>query len=274
MKPILFLVLLLSLGIQSSFAQGDLLITPRRIVFDNQKRVQEINLANTGRDTARYIISMLEIRMRKDGGFEQITVPDSGQNFASNLVRYFPHSVVLGPGEAQAVKMQISRQDQLPVGEYRSHLYFRAVPDENPLGENIKLKDSLNISVSLTPVFGISIPVIIRVGALSSVVALDSAIFKMLPDNGPVLSVRILRSGSASTYGDLKIEWIPLIGKTIMVANVKGLAVYTPTTSRTIKIPLDKNADLKYRSGRLHISYLMPADAKSGLIAETELQLH
>ena len=34
-------------------AQGNLLVTPRRVVFDGSSRVMELNLANTGRDTAR-----------------------------------------------------------------------------------------------------------------------------------------------------------------------------------------------------------------------------
>gem|GEM_PF-5683234 len=38
-------------------AQGDLLIAPKRIVFDGSKRVEEINLANIGKDTATYTIS-------------------------------------------------------------------------------------------------------------------------------------------------------------------------------------------------------------------------
>ena len=47
-------------------------------------------------------------------------------------------------------------------GEYRSHLYFRAIPAEKPLGEKEVLKDTTSISIKLVPVFGITVPVIIR----------------------------------------------------------------------------------------------------------------
>lgn len=38
-------------------AQGDLLITPRRVVFEGNKRSTDISLANIGKDTATYSIS-------------------------------------------------------------------------------------------------------------------------------------------------------------------------------------------------------------------------
>lgn len=60
-------------------AQGNLLVTPRRVVFDGSRRVMELNLANTGQDTARYNISFVQYRMTEDGDFEEITEPDPGQ---------------------------------------------------------------------------------------------------------------------------------------------------------------------------------------------------
>ena len=105
-------------------AQGNLLITPRRVVFDGTKRVQELNLANTGQDTAKYNVSIIQYRMKEDGAFEEITVPDPGQNFADKNIRFFPRTVTLAPNEAQVVKMQVTKMDQLAPGEYRSHVYF------------------------------------------------------------------------------------------------------------------------------------------------------
>ena len=71
----------------SVFSQGDLLITPRRVVFEGSKRSMDLNLANTGKDTAVYSISLIQIRMKEDGGFETITEPDPGQRFADRCRR-------------------------------------------------------------------------------------------------------------------------------------------------------------------------------------------
>ena len=55
------LVILTSILLTSSHlsAQGDLLITPRRVVFEGSKQSQELTLANTGNDTARYNVSFV-----------------------------------------------------------------------------------------------------------------------------------------------------------------------------------------------------------------------
>lgn len=254
-------------------AQGNLMITPRRLVFEGQQRSQELNLANTGRDTARFLISMIEIRMKEDGTFEQITVPDSGQFFASSFVRLFPRSVTLGPGEVQTVKVQVTRSNQLKAGEYRSHIYFRAVPAELPLGEVIP-SDSAGFSLKLTPVFGISVPVIVRVGTTAPAVSLSDAALEVLPDQTTLLNLAFHRSGEASSYGDLAIDHVSTQGKVTRVGEVKGIAVYTPTANRRVKIALNKAANLSQKTGKLRIVYSTSSDdPKQVQMATTELSL-
>ena len=155
-------------------AQGNLLITPRRIVFEGNKRTIDLNLANIGQDTATYAISMVQIRMKEDGSFETITSPDPGQKFADQNLRFFPRSVTLPPNEAQVVKVQLIRANQLSPGEYRSHFYFRSVPVVKPLGEEETIKDTTGITVSLKAIFGITIPAIIRVGESTTKVTLSN----------------------------------------------------------------------------------------------------
>lgn len=255
-------------------AQGNLMVTPRRVIFEGQRNIQELNLANTGKDTARYLISMLEIRMKQDGTFEQITVPDSGQNFASRHIRFFPRSVTLGPGEVQTVKVQVTRQSQLKTGEYRSHIYFRAVPEAKPLGAKEPVEEKAGLSVQLTPVFGITIPVIIRSGESSATVHLSQAGFNTLPNGKPVVNMVLERTGDRSVYGDLTVDFISSQGKKIRVGIIKGIAVYTPTPSRKLLIALDRTDGVDYNNGKLHIVYTTPLDDKPVKLAETEVELN
>src|SRR5512133_3512272 len=171
-------------------AQGNLLLTPRRIVFEGPTRSIDLNLANVGQDTATYAISIVQIRMTEEGNFETITEPDSGQYFSVQNLRFFPRSVTLGPNETQTVKVQLVRANQLTPGEYRSHFYFRAVPKEKPLGEEeVAVADPNAISVMLTPVFGITIPAIIRVGATTTKVNITDISLDRLTDTIPRLSL-------------------------------------------------------------------------------------
>ncbi|AWO01431.1 hypothetical protein DLD77_06865 [Chitinophaga alhagiae] len=128
-------LLLSALPFRQTMAQGNLMIMPRRVVFENSKRLHELNLINTGQDTARYAISLKHYRMKDDGSFEEIDTAAHDASFADKYLRFFPRNVVLGPGEAQSVRIQLTQTGRLLPGEYRSHLYFRAVPNEAPLGQ-------------------------------------------------------------------------------------------------------------------------------------------
>lgn len=90
--------------------------------------MQNINLSNTGKDTATYRLSYNQIQMDDDGNFNTIEEPEKNQNFASLYLRYYPLTITLAPNESQIVKIQLIKTGELKDGEYRSHLYFRAVP--------------------------------------------------------------------------------------------------------------------------------------------------
>lgn len=266
---ILQAVLLLSL---SGFAQGDLMITPRRVVFEGNKTSQELTLANTGSDTARYSISFIQYRMLENGNFEQIESPDSGQYFADKYLRIFPRSVVLGPGEAQVVRMQFRRMPDMQQGEYRSHLYFRSEPEEKALGEESS-SDSASIGIRLVPIYGISIPVIIRVGDPGLQVRIENLSLDMQDQVNPVLSMDLLRSGGKSVYGDMTVQWVPQRGESVEVGTVRGLAVYTPNTLRRFSMQLRTPAGVDLGTGKLWITYSAPNDLKPEVYTETSFFL-
>jgi hypothetical protein len=273
LKMVALLSLLFLLSGPDSFSQGNLLITPRRVVFEGSKRSMDLNLANTGKDTATYAISIVQIRMTEDGGFETITEPDPGQRFADANIRYFPRSVTLGPNEAQVVKVQAVRRNELEDGEYRSHFYFRAVPKVNPLGEEKTEVDTTTISVRLTPVFGITIPVIIRVGETGFNVTLTDLSLDMDQNNNPRIGFVFNRSGNASPYGDITVDHISPSGQVTRVGIANGVAVYTPNTIRRFSFNLNKIEGVDFGSGKLKVTYSSPNDVKQETYAEAELQL-
>ena len=234
----------------------------------------DLNLANTGKDSARYNVSFLQYRMKEDGSFEEIKVPDAGQNFSDKYLRIFPRTVVLGPNEAQVVKVQLTRTNLLVPGEYRSHLYFRAVPNVKPLGEEPQKDTSKTISVKLVPIFGISIPVIIRVGESDVKVALTDLAFQTSDEKIPQLKMQFNRVGNMSVYGDLTVNHISPEGKSTQVGIVKGISVYTPNLKRRFLMNLDKTTGVNFREGKIEVVYNTQPDANSELMARAELLLN
>jgi P pilus assembly chaperone PapD len=278
LKSLIMLIagLLISIIISphDSMAQGDLLITPRRVVFEGSKRSMDLNLANTGKDTATYAISLIQIRMNEDGSFETITEPDPDQRFADRYIRFFPRSVTLGPNEAQAVKIQLIRSNELTAGEYRSHFYFRSIPKISPLGEREKAKDTTTISVMLTPVFGITIPAIIRVGESTARVAFSDLRFEMTNDTIPRFTLVFNRSGNMSVFGDITVDHISTLGKITRVGMANGVAVYTPNTKRRFQFNLNRVPGVDFRTGTLRVIYTASSDVKPVRLAEAELALN
>jgi P pilus assembly chaperone PapD len=262
---------LLIIHSSTCFAQGDLLISPLRVVFEGNKKSQEINLANVGKDTAVYAVSIVDIRMKDDGSFESITEPDSGQRFAGPYLRFFPRKVTLAPNEAQVVKVQLVKTNQLLPGEYRSHIYFRAVPEEMPQGEAKSKKDS-GISIHLKPIFGITIPIIIRSGETKAEVTFSDVSFERVNDK-PTLSLTFNRTGNISAYGELTVDYISPGGKSTQVAIVKGIGIYTPNALRHTKVELDSDKNIGYDKGKLHINYSLQTSDKSGKNVEAVVEL-
>ena len=258
----------------TAIAQGNLLITPTRAIFEGSKRSLDLNLANTGQDTAIYAISLIQVRMKDDGGFETITEPDPGQRFADRFIRYFPRTVTLGPKEAQVVKVQLIRSGELLDGEYRSHIYFRAIPNRAPLGEQEKVKDTTAISVRITPVFGITIPLIIRKGESTTRVTLSDLVFDITDESVPRISFVFNRTGNMSIYGDITVDHISPQGKITRVGAANGVAVYTPNTIRKFQFSLNKIPGVDFNTGNIRVIYSAPSDVKPVRYAETEITLN
>lgn len=254
-------------------AQGNLLVTPRRVVFDGSSRVMELNLANTGRDTARYNISFIQYRMTEEGAFEEITEPDPGQFFADKHLRFFPRSVTLAPNEAQTVRMQVVGRERLDPGEYRSHVYFRAVPNQVALGEEDPNRDTTSVSVRLIPIFGITIPVIIRVGEPTTEVYISDLVLDKPEEGSPQLQMTFNRSGNMSVYGDLTVTHVSAEGTETIVGVVNGIAVYTPNALRRFRLELNPPEGVRLDSGKLLITYNAQSDVKPETYASAQLEL-
>lgn len=259
-------------------AQGDLQLMPRRVVFEGNNKIEELNVINVGKDSATYNISLVQNRMREDGAFERITQPDSGQFFADKNIRFFPRSVTLGPGEAQTVKVQVIKTSQLSPGEYRSHLYFRAEPKQMALGqeeENSAEKDleEEGIVMDLIPVFGLAIPVIIRIGESTTSVQVSELVILNKELSDPQLTMRFTRSGNMSVYGDLSVQYTSAKGKVTELGLVRGIAVYTPNAVREFRIPLKEQSGVDFRNGKIKVFY-HSQNQENALLAESELLLY
>ncbi len=257
-----------------TFAQGGLLITPNRVTFEGRKQKEQLNLINTGKETATYSVSFVQRRMNEDGSFEIITEPDSGQMFADPYLRIYPRRVTLNPGEAQVVMLQCKRRSDMRDGEYRSHLYFRTEKNDKPLASGDHLKDSMAFSVQLTPIFGMTIPIIIRSGEVNAKSSLGNLKLETDENENPYLTFILNREGNISVYGNLIVDYVPVKGKPFQIGAINGVAVYTNISKRYVAVKLNKTDAKFLKNGKLRLRFTSRDTAKKlEVYAEAYLEL-
>lgn len=270
-KKTIFFTLFISIFLNSTLlAQGDMLITPKRVVFSQSDIKREITLMNVGDTESLFTVSFVQKRMSEDGTVTKITKPDPGQKFATPHLRIYPRRVVLKPGESQIVMIQRRRSNNIEDGEYRSHLSFLSLPDITPLKglTSIIEKDSLTFSTTLTTTFSISIPVILRYGEPNV-----SSYISDLKLEGTQLRFNINRKGNVSIYGDFLIQYIPEEGEPFSILNRNGVGVYTTIEKRKMTFNLDKTTNIDLNKGSLKVTFKAPSGSIQEVFAEKTLLL-
>lgn len=246
---------------------GDLLVAPTRIVLDGRKGA-EVVLNNIGEEPAVYRVSVEFRRMEKDGSLDDVTEPTAADKTAEDMIVYAPRRVTLAPHEPQSIRIAARPPEGLPDGEYRVHLLFRAIPPANPVEKSTGEAEK-GLRFQLTPVYGVTIPIIVRLGNLQAAAGIANVQTAMDADGKTVVSVDLSRTGSRSTFGEVRVL---KPGVKDPVALQKAIAVYTEINSRHVDVPVnpDFKGDLK---GPVTVQYVETFEDGSHVIAETKAVL-
>jgi len=245
---------------------GDLLVAPTRLVL-NGSRSAEIILNNIGDEPATYRISAEFRRMTPEGMLEEVTEPGPADKLAEQMVIFAPRRVTLAPREPQSVRIAARPPRGLADGEYRIHLLFRAVPPPTPVAKTAG-EPPKGLSFKLTPVYGVTIPVIVRLGNLS-VQAGISDVRVEEREGKTEITMKLNRSGTRSTFGEVRVL---KAGEKEPIASARAVAVYTEVGNRSVSLPISES----YKgalSGPVTVQYVETYDDGSKVIAETQAVL-
>ena len=251
----LFTAAALGAAVSPALASGDLLVAPTRVILDGS-RGTEVVLSNIGSAPATYRISLEIKRMTAAGGLDEI---------AEENATPAERRVTLPPNQPQVVRVGVRVPEGLPPGEYRAHMLFRAVPDVVPaVGAEAK-PEGAGVSIALTPIYGITIPVIVRVGDLGAEAVIGDAWVSEGAD-GPAFNFDLSRTGSRSVYGDIEVTR-PGVAEPLLVA--RGIAVYPEVGARkvSLRVPDEVAAKLK---GPVNIRYSEDREIGGGTIDEAD----
>ncbi|MCK5276458.1 MAG: molecular chaperone [Alphaproteobacteria bacterium] len=257
--------LIVSLLGEPVYAQGvgNLTITPTRLVFEGRTRSNVITLVNNGSQAATYRVSVVEMRMREDGSFERIgeDMDQSAVRSARGMFRYAPRQIDLQPGQTQSIRILLRKPPELPEGEYRSHMLIQAIPKKGAGRSVESLGGSGDLSINLTIIPGVTLPIIVRHGDLSATATLSD--FSLAPagagKSNPALSFRINRNGTRSVYGDLTATYYPSARNNgVVVSQIKLLAVYVPNAARAVVMRLILPEDAELSGGKIEVKFTTP----------------
>jgi P pilus assembly chaperone PapD len=252
-------------GAPASAGVGDLLVAPTRIVL-NGSRGTQIILNNIGDDVATYRISVELRRMTPDGSLVDVPAPTVAEKAAEDMILYAPRKVTLPPNQPQTINIAARAPAGLADGEYRVHLLFRAIPAPRPV--TAEQSAQKGISFALTPVYGVTIPVIVRLGNLQAKAGISDV--HLAKDNGkPAVALDLTRSGSRSTFGEVRVI---KAGIKDPIAIQRGIAVYTEVGQRSVSIPINDKM-LAAASGPVTVQYVETTETGPQVIAESSAVL-
>jgi P pilus assembly chaperone PapD len=243
-------------------AGGDLLVAPTRLIV-REGATAEVLLGNKGTEPATYRITLLMKKMLPDGTLADVPEAEGAQSPVLDLISYAPRKVVLAPGQTQTVRVAMRAGAALADGEYRVHLLFRAVPD--PITAAAAPASNNGLAIALVPVYGVTIPVIIRKGDLKAAARIGDVRLVNVAGK-PAVAVDVVRTGNRSVYGALHVMR-PGDAKPIVSEKI---AVYTELNKRTVTIRLPEGPPPK---GPVTVSFGEDGDGADKVSVEAQVTL-
>lgn len=241
---------------------GDLLVAPTRIVLDGRKGA-EVILNNIGNAPATYRISVEFRRMTPEGALEDVAEPSVTDKQAQEMIVYAPRRITLAPNQPQSIRIAARRPPGLPDGEYRVHMLFRAIPPARPVGAAASGQGE-GLRFALIPVYGVTIPVIVRLGNLEAKGGIANVRLEQ-KDGKPSVALDLSRSGARSTFGEVRVL---KSGVKDPIAVQRSVAVYTELATRKLSIPIEDKFQDQFR-GPVTVQYVETYDDGQRTIAET-----
>lgn len=229
---------------------GDINLYPKRVVIDGRQRIASVGLYNRTAEAGEYEISIVNMVMAPDGAVHLLSNLPAGVSAerltsASAMLRWSPRRVALGGNEAQTVRIMVRPPADLPDGEYRAHFMAVSIPPD--VDQGFSIDDAVggaqaaagDIGVTIRPRFGLSIPVIVRIGETTLQAGLTGPQLVQTTD-GPAVAVTITRSGTRSAFGDVVVT---MAGVDEPVAVARGVGVYPEVDSRPLLLGLNPAFD-------------------------------
>ena len=208
-------------------------VAPQYVLFDKgTPKVQTVSVINNSEKEKTYNVKLLHYKQMPDGTYKQVETEEENNKFADNLLFFGPRRFTLAPNVAQSIKIQRKPKADLEAGEYKSHLLFQEAEEENVATTDNAPKEK-GLSFTITALYGVSIPVVVRNGDLQSNVILKNLKHEKNYEKD-LLLLDIVREGNKSLRGDVVVKY-----KNKEIGILKGINIFLSIDKRSVSIPLN-----------------------------------
>lgn len=225
-------------------AAANINLTPRRVIFDRNKRTEAVYVFNQGNSTVTVDVALVDNAMLPSGEIvplSRLSERDGAAQATATKVRSAkpfllaaPSRLTLPPGQGKTIRVRATLADGGEASEYRSHLTVTTVPaaDTGLTAEQAAASQKGELVLRIQSVFGISIPLIVRGGVPDAAGAIGP-ISQVTTAEGPALAVPLRRTGTTSLYGNIELRTAKEV-----IGVVRGVAVYPEVDERLAVVPL------------------------------------
>lgn len=264
-KKITLLSILISYLFLSFNTYANLLISPTRIQFEERQRVAKVIVINQSDETKTYRLEWQEKIAKAGGGYVNYTKEQINPTALSSMVRLSPSQVRLAPGERQIVKIALRKPKDLPSKEYRSHLLFKALPNEEESSD-------ASFGIRLNMILSYSIPVILRENVIEPKVNISNvAVVK--GEKADALNVSLERQGPFSSFGKLEVFYKEQGSSTERkIATLNDYSIYPEVERTNVNLSLFDGGKLPNK-GEVRIIYTGLNEFKNIVFAEKSINI-
>ena len=256
-------------SIAPGVAHANITVSPLRVIFDGRTRSAEVMLLNMSTEENTYRIGWVYNKQQENGQYERIDTPLNPDFDPAQFIKFSPRQVTIPPSGRQKVRLSLRKPADLPDGEYRAHMIFQNLPDDNADPSIGPPAEGVSIGFSVT--LGFSIPVTVRQGEYDAQVNITNPRFLSPADVGsketqPFLEITLNRTGKHSTLGRVIVTWDRSEKEGKRVGILNNVSLFPEIGKRITRIPLSENA---ISGGNLTVTYHGDGPQKGQILAQT-----